>query len=160
MHTPASGIVQGFVQKHLSSIHAARRQLWCQAVSAVMGGHWLSLSRLARAVMGEGTQKAALKRVDRLIGNKCVAQEARVVGAATASRVVPGRAAPGHRGGLVGGVSRRRVCGVARDAHLAGHGTRVDDLPAGLPRIEAGQWARRACLARYGCTVGCRRVPR
>jgi len=82
MHTHASRIVQGFVQKHLSSIHAARRQLWCQAVNAVMGGHLLSLSRLARAVMGESTQKAALKRVDRLIGNKCVAQEARVVGAA------------------------------------------------------------------------------
>jgi hypothetical protein len=47
-----------------------------------MGGHLLSLSRLARAVMGESTQKAALKRVDRLIGNKCVAQEARIVGAA------------------------------------------------------------------------------
>jgi hypothetical protein len=82
MHTHASRIVQGFVQRHLSSIHAARRQLWCQAVSAVMGGHLLSLSRLARAVMGEGTQKAALKRVDRLVGNKRIGQEAQVVAAA------------------------------------------------------------------------------
>jgi len=47
-----------------------------------MGGHLLSLSRLARALMGQGTQKAALKRVDRLIGNPRIAQEAQVVGAA------------------------------------------------------------------------------
>ena len=82
MHTHARKIVQSFVHRQLSLIHAARRELLCAAVSAVMGGHLLSLSRLARALMGQSTQKAALKRVDRLMGNKRIGQEARVVGAA------------------------------------------------------------------------------
>jgi hypothetical protein len=82
MHTHATKIVQNFVHKHLSLIHAARRQLLCAAVCAVMGGHLLSLSRLARALMGQSNQKAALKRVDRLMGNQRIAQEAQVVGAA------------------------------------------------------------------------------
>jgi len=82
MHTHARKIVQGFVQKQLSLIHAARRELLCAAVSAVMGGHLLSLSRLARALMGHSTQKAALKRVDRLMGNQRIGQEAQIVGAA------------------------------------------------------------------------------
>jgi len=82
MHTHARKIVQGFVRQHLSLIHVARRELWCAAVSAVMGGHLLSLSRLARALMGQSTQKAALKRVDRLMGNKRIGQEAQVVAAA------------------------------------------------------------------------------
>lgn len=82
MHTHARKIVQNFVHKQLSLIHAARRELLCAAVCAVMGGHLLSLSRLARALMGQSTQKAALKRVDRLMGNQRIAQEAQVVGAA------------------------------------------------------------------------------
>ena len=82
MHTHARKIVRDFVHKHLSLIHAARRELLCAAVSAVMGGHWLSLSRLARGLMGQSTQKAALKRVDRLMGNERIGQEAQVVGAA------------------------------------------------------------------------------
>jgi hypothetical protein len=82
MHTHARKIVQGFVHRRLSLIHAARRELWCAAVSAVMGGHLLSLSRLARALMDQSTQKAALKRVDRLMGNQRIGQEAQVVGAA------------------------------------------------------------------------------
>jgi hypothetical protein len=82
MHTHAIKIVQGFVHKQLSLIHAARRELLCAAVSAVMGGHLLSLSRLARGLMGQSTQKAALKRVDRLTGNPRIEQEAQVVGAA------------------------------------------------------------------------------
>ena len=82
MHTHARKIVQGFVHQHLRQIHAARRELWCAAVSAVMGGHMLSLSRLARALMGQSTQKAALKRVDRLLGNQRIGQEAQVVAAA------------------------------------------------------------------------------
>ena len=82
MHTHARKIVQGFVQTHLSRIHASRRELWCAAVSAVMRGHLLSLSRLARALIRQdGTQKAALKRVDRLMGNPRIGQEAQVVGA-------------------------------------------------------------------------------
>jgi hypothetical protein len=82
MHTHARKIVASFVQKQLSLIHASRRQLLCAAVSAVMGGHLLSLSRLARAFMGQSTHKAALKRVDRLMGNQRIAQEAQVVAAA------------------------------------------------------------------------------
>jgi hypothetical protein len=82
MHTHAKKIVQGFVHRRLSLIHAARRELLCAAVNAVMGGHLLSLSRLARGLMGQSTQKAALKRVDRLMGNRRIGQEAQVVGAA------------------------------------------------------------------------------
>jgi len=82
MHTHARKIVWDFVHQHLSPIHAARRELLCAVVSAVMGGHLLSLSRLARALMGHSTQKAALKRVDRLMGNPRIGQEAQVVGAA------------------------------------------------------------------------------
>ena len=82
MHTHAAGIVQSFVRRHLDSMHASRRQTLCQAVSAVMGGCLLSLSRLARALMDQGTQKAALKRVDRLTGNKRVGREAQWVATA------------------------------------------------------------------------------
>jgi len=64
--------------------------LLCAAVSAVMGGHLLSLSRLARALMGESTQRAALKRVDRLLGNQRIGQEAQVVGAALLRTVCRG----------------------------------------------------------------------
>lgn len=82
MHTHAKRIVQSFVQEQLGLIHASRRDLWCAAVLAVMGGHLLSLSRLARGLMGQSTHKAALKRVDRLMGNPRIGQEAEVVGAA------------------------------------------------------------------------------
>jgi len=86
MHTHAKKIVREFIHTHLNLIHAARRELFCAAVSAVMGGHLLSLSRLARALMDQGTHKAALKRVDRLMGNPRVGQEAQVVGAALLRR--------------------------------------------------------------------------
>jgi hypothetical protein len=91
MHTHAKKIVREFVHKHLSLIHAARRELLCAAVSAVMGGHLLSLSRLARALMEHGTHKAALKRIDRLLGNPRIGQEAQVVGAALLRRWGQGR---------------------------------------------------------------------
>ena len=81
MHTHARRIVQGFIQKQLS-IHAARRRSLFDVVYAVMGGGLLSLSRLARAVMGEGTQKAALKRVDRFMGNARIDEEAQEVATA------------------------------------------------------------------------------
>jgi len=90
MHTHARKIVENFVHQHLSLIHAARRALLCAAVSAVMGGHVLSLSRLARALMGHSTHKAALKRVDRLLGNARISQEAEVVGAALLRTVCQG----------------------------------------------------------------------
>jgi hypothetical protein len=86
MHTHAKKIVGKFVHEHLNLIHAARRRLWCAAVGAVMSGHLLSLSRLARGLMGQGTHKAALKRIDRLLGNQRIAQEAQIVGAALLRR--------------------------------------------------------------------------
>ena len=86
MHTHAKKIVREFVHQHLNLIHAARRELLCAAVNAVMGGHLLSLSRLARGLMGQGTHKAALKRVDRLMGSQRIAQEAEAVGAALLQR--------------------------------------------------------------------------
>lgn len=90
MHTHARNIVQRFVRSQLSSIHAARQDVWCAAVLAVMSGQWLSLSRLARGLMGAGTLKAALKRVDRLVGNARIAREAHDIGAALIRRLCPG----------------------------------------------------------------------
>ncbi|HEY0336302.1 MAG TPA: hypothetical protein VGC70_03100, partial [Burkholderiales bacterium] len=46
----------------------------------------LSLSRLARALMGHSTHRAALKRVDRLLGNQRIAQESEAVAAALLCR--------------------------------------------------------------------------
>lgn len=90
MHTRASRIVQAFVRNQLDLIHAARRDLWGAAVLSVMSGQWLSLSRLARGMMGAGTLKAALKRVDRLIGNARIAREAQLIGAALVGRLCQG----------------------------------------------------------------------
>lgn len=90
MHTHAATIVQAFVQRQLNSIHAARRPVWCAAVLAVMGGQWLSLSRLARGIMGTGSLKASLKRVDRLIGKARVAREAHLIGATLVRSVCRG----------------------------------------------------------------------
>ncbi len=69
--------VQRFVDTHLSLMHAARRKLLCAAVAAAMAGHALRLSRLARAVAvtGPGRLKAALKRIDRLMGCARIEQE-------------------------------------------------------------------------------------
>jgi Transposase DDE domain len=82
MHTRASQIVWEFAQRHLQLIHAARREVLCAVVSAVMAGHLLTLSRLARALVGHSTQRAALKRVDRLIGNARIGRESEAVAAA------------------------------------------------------------------------------
>ena len=71
----AQWIVRRFIDTHLSLMHAARRQMLCAAVAAAMAGHALSLSRLARAVTGSGRLKAALKRIDRLIGCARIEQE-------------------------------------------------------------------------------------
>jgi hypothetical protein len=90
MHTHAQTIVQNFISKRLGVIHAARRPLLCAAVGAVMSGHLLSLSRLARGLMGQSTQRAALKRVDRLLGNRRIGAEARIVGAALLRAVCRG----------------------------------------------------------------------
>lgn len=82
MHTHANRIVTSFVRKHLEAIHASRRDLWSAAVNSVLSGCWLSLSRVAYGLMGQGTFKAALKRVDRLLGCSRVKREACVIGEA------------------------------------------------------------------------------
>jgi hypothetical protein len=63
-------------------MHAARQQLLAAAVTAVMLGHALSLSRLARGITGTGRLKAAIKRIDRLIGCVRIEREAEQVGQA------------------------------------------------------------------------------
>ena len=87
MHTHASRIVRRFIDEQLTVIHAARRQLLCAAVIAVMCGHLLSLSRIARGLMGEGSHKAALKRMDRLLGNARIGGEAEAVAQALLRRL-------------------------------------------------------------------------
>jgi hypothetical protein len=82
MHTHASKIVRNFFRQQLNLIHAARHEVFCAAVGVVMAGHVLTLSRLARALIGQGTHKAALKRIDRLLGNERIAREAEIVGTA------------------------------------------------------------------------------
>lgn len=77
----AFDMVLGFIETHLGAMHAARRPVLAQAVAAVMGGHYLSLTRIARGLTGSVRLKAALKRIDRLIGNGRIEQEARLVGA-------------------------------------------------------------------------------
>jgi hypothetical protein len=77
----AQDIVQRFIHLHLGAMHAARRKVLVLAVSAIVGGHFLSLTRIARAMSGSIRVKAALKRVDRLIGHGRIEEEAGLVGA-------------------------------------------------------------------------------
>lgn len=79
-------IVQRFLQAQLCRMHAARRQVLTQAVGAVIAGHFLSLTRIARGLAAPGL-KAALKRIDRLIGHPRIEQEARLVGAVLLRRL-------------------------------------------------------------------------
>ena len=83
----AHAIVQRFIDTHLTQIHAARRPVLRVAVTALMQGHWLSLSRLARGVIGAAGLKAALKRIDRFIGHARIDAEAQEVAAAIAARL-------------------------------------------------------------------------
>jgi hypothetical protein len=76
----AQGIVHCFFETHLCAIHAARRRVLSAVVSAAMGGQCVSLTRLSRGVLGRGCLKAAIKRVDRLIGHARIAREAQLVG--------------------------------------------------------------------------------
>lgn len=80
MHAPK--IVQRLIDTQLRPIHASRRAPLAAAVNALLSGSALSLSRLARTMMGAGTMKAALKRMDRLIGNARIHSEAHGVAAA------------------------------------------------------------------------------
>jgi hypothetical protein len=87
MHAHAQEIVHRFVEVNLTLMHAGRRQVLAAAVAAVMGGHFLSLTRLARGLIGAAGLKAALKRVDRLIGHPRIGEEARLVGACLMQRL-------------------------------------------------------------------------
>lgn len=80
-------IVQRFIETQLTGMHAARRPALTAAVTALMQGHLLSLSRLARGLGRTTGLKAALKRIDRLIGHTRVETEAHGVAAAIATRL-------------------------------------------------------------------------
>lgn len=80
-------IVQRFIETQLTRIHAARRPVLAAAVTALMQGHLLSLSRLARGLGGVAGLKAALKRIDRLIGHTRIEAEAQWAAAAIAARL-------------------------------------------------------------------------
>lgn len=80
-------IVQRFIETQLLAIHAARRRVLGAAVAALMQGSLLSLSRLARGLTGGAGLKAALKRIDRLIGHARIEDEAHWVAAAIAARL-------------------------------------------------------------------------
>lgn len=80
-------IVHRFIETQLTRIHAARRPVLAAAVTALMQGHPLSLSRLARGLGGMVGLKAALKRIDRLIGHARIEAEANSVAAAIAARL-------------------------------------------------------------------------
>lgn len=80
-------IVQRFIETQLRAIHASRRRVLGAAVTALMQGHLLSLSRLARGLGGATGLKAALKRIDRLIGHARIETEAHWVAAAIAARL-------------------------------------------------------------------------
>lgn len=80
-------IVQRFIETQLPRMHAARRPALTAAVTALMQGHLLSLSRLARGLVGDAGLKAALKRIDRLIGHARIQMEAQWVAAAIAARL-------------------------------------------------------------------------
>jgi len=80
-------IVQRFIETQLTRIHAARRPARAGAVTALMQGHLLSLSRLARGLGATTGLKAALKRIDRLIGHARIEAEAQWVAAAIVARL-------------------------------------------------------------------------
>lgn len=83
----AQHIVQRFVDAQLGSIHALRRAVLVAAVCAVMAGHFLSLTRLARGLCHQGRLKAAIKRIDRFLGHERIKRETEAAGAALLNRL-------------------------------------------------------------------------
>lgn len=83
----AHAIVQRFLDAQLLAIHGARRRVLAAAVAALMQGSLLSLSRLARGICTLGGLKAALKRIDRLIGHRRIEREATAVAKAILARL-------------------------------------------------------------------------
>lgn len=84
----ADRIVARFIEQALSGIHGARRRMLGAVVWAAMSGSMLSLSRLARGMTRSGGScRAALERVDRLVGSARVAQDAEEVARALLARL-------------------------------------------------------------------------
>lgn len=84
----AESIVARFIEQALAPIHGARRRVLAAVVWAAMCGHVVSLSRLARGMVGrECAAKAALKRVDRLVGHARIEREVGIVAQALLVRL-------------------------------------------------------------------------
>lgn len=83
----AKQIVQRFIESQLWAMHGARRRVLIDAIRALIQGHRLSLTRLGRGMLGQGTLKAAIKRVDRLIGHERIEREARLSAAGLLERL-------------------------------------------------------------------------
>jgi len=84
----AEAIVARFVEQALAPIHGARRRVLAAVVWAAMCGSVVSLSRLARGMVGAGgAAKAALKRVDRLVGHARIEREVDIVAQAILLRL-------------------------------------------------------------------------
>lgn len=81
----ATAMVQRFLDRHVGSMHGSRRRLLADVVSAVLRGHWISLSRLGQGLAQAISVKSAIKRVDRLVGSARIALEAQQIGAALLS---------------------------------------------------------------------------
>lgn len=119
----AQGIVRRFIETHLILVHGSRRQVLAAAVYALMQGQFLSLSRLARGVMGGAGLKAALKRIDRFVGHRRIEQEAKVIGATLVARLAA------HSAALV----------IAVDWSAVGPGGKFVELRASVTRLGMGR---------------------
>lgn len=84
----ATQILHRFSDTHFPTIHASRRGCLIDAAGSVMQGNPLRLSRIGRGmVRRQGTFKAALKRVDRLVGNPRIEAENRQASCAIVSQL-------------------------------------------------------------------------
>lgn len=119
----ADRIVHRFIERQLSTLHAARRRLLGELVVVVMAGGFLSQSQLARRLTNSARTKQAIKRVGRFINNRRLADEARHVGEALVA--------------VLSGMSRCLV--VAVDWSSASPGGRFVELRAAVTWPGAGR---------------------
>jgi len=137
----AEAIVTRFVEQAWAAIHGTRRRVLAAMVWAAMCGTVVSLSRLARGVVGAGrAAKAALKRLDRLVGHARIERQVDVLAQAILMRlarwmdpwviavdwsaVTPGRTFVALRAAVVwSGMGRGlQVCQRVYPAKLQGNG--------------------------------------
>ncbi len=137
----AEAIVTRFVEQAWAAIHGTRRRVLAAMVWAAMCGTVVSLSRLARGMVGAGrTAKAALKRLDRLVGHARIERQVDVLAQAILLRlarwmdpwviavdwsaVTPGRTFVALRAAVVwSGMGRGlQVCQRVYPAKLQGNG--------------------------------------